>query len=195
MTVLHQGRVFADGPLDENTPAARTCATYISGGPEKRCCSSAENLHTGYGAGDVLQGVGVEVEAGEVVGVIGRNGVGKSTLMKCLMGLLPARAGSVTFDATGIVTREPADRRARHGIGYVPQGREIFPHMTVRDNLRMGRLINDAKVPLAFDEMFGHFPFLKERLAQRAGTLSGGQQEMLAIARALIGSSGPDPAG
>lgn len=147
----------------------------------------ADNLHTGYGAGDVLQGVGVEVEVGEIVGVIGRNGVGKSTLMKCLMGLLPARAGSVTFDGKD-VTHETADRRARHGIGYVPQGREIFPHMTVRDNLRMGRLINDAKTPLAFDEVFGHFPFLQERLAQRAGTLSGGQQEMLAIARALIGS-------
>ena len=147
----------------------------------------AENLHAGYGAGDVLQGVGVEVEAGEIVGVIGRNGVGKSTLMRCLIGLLPARAGSINFvnkDLTG----EPADRRARRGIGYVPQGREIFPHMTVRDNLRMGRLINDAKTPLAFDEVFGHFPFLQERLAQRAGTLSGGQQEMLAIARALIGS-------
>lgn len=147
----------------------------------------AENLHTGYGAGDVLQGVGVEVEAGEIIGVVGRNGVGKSTLMKCLIGLLPARSGSISFDGAD-VTAEPADRRARRGIGYVPQGREIFPHMTVRDNLRMGRLINDAKAPLAFNEMFMHFPFLKERLAQRAGTLSGGQQEMLAIARALIGS-------
>ncbi|MGI9437505.1 MAG: ABC transporter ATP-binding protein, partial [Geminicoccaceae bacterium] len=147
----------------------------------------ADNLHTGYGTGDVLQGVGVKIEAGEIVGVIGRNGVGKSTLMKCLIGLLPARTGSITFNG-GDVTAEPADRRARRGIGYVPQGRAIFPHMTVRDNLRMGRLINDAKAVLAFDEMFGHFPFLKERLAQRAGTLSGGQQEMLAIARALIGA-------
>lgn len=147
----------------------------------------ADNLHTGYGAGDVLQGVGIEIDIGEIVGVIGRNGVGKSTLMKCLMGLLPARTGSINFGDKDL-TGETADRRARHGIGYVPQGREIFPHMTVRDNLRMGRLINDAKTPLAFDEVFGHFPFLKERLAQRAGTLSGGQQEMLAIARALIGS-------
>lgn len=147
----------------------------------------ADNLHAGYGAGDVFQGVSVEVEAGEIVGVVGRNGVGKSTLMKCLIGLLPARTGSVAFGDKD-VTGETADKRARRGIGYVPQGREIFPHMTVRDNLRMGRLINDAKTPLAFDEMFGHFPFLKERLAQRAGTLSGGQQEMLAIARALIGS-------
>jgi branched-chain amino acid transport system ATP-binding protein len=147
----------------------------------------ASDLHAGYGAGDVLHGVGLEVDAGEIVGVVGRNGVGKSTLMKCLIGLRPARSGSVTFNGADI-TAEPADKRARRGIGYVPQGREIFPHMTVRDNLRMGRLINDAKTLLAFDEMFGHFPFLEERQAQRAGTLSGGQQEMLAIARALIGS-------
>ncbi|MDH3661051.1 MAG: ABC transporter ATP-binding protein [Alphaproteobacteria bacterium] len=149
----------------------------------------ASDLHAGYGAGDVLKGVGLEVDAGEIVGVVGRNGVGKSTLMKCLIGLLPARSGSMTFNGAD-VTAEPADKRARRGIGYVPQGREIFPHMTVRDNLRMGRLINSGKVPLAFDQVFGHFPFLEERQAQRAGTLSGGQQEMLAIARALIG--GPE---
>lgn len=149
----------------------------------------ASDLHAGYGAGDVLQGVGLEVDAGEIVGVVGRNGVGKSTLMKCLIGLLPARSGSMTFNGAD-VTAEPADKRARRGIGYVPQGREIFPHMTVRDNLRMGRLINSGKAPLAFDQVFGHFPFLEERQAQRAGTLSGGQQEMLAIARALIG--GPE---
>ena len=147
----------------------------------------ASDLHAGYGAGDVLQGVGVEVDAGEIVGVVGRNGVGKSTLMRCLIGLLPIRSGKVALSGAD-VTAEPADRRARRGIGYVPQGREIFAHMTVRDNLRMGRLINSAQSTLDFDQVFGHFPFLEERLAQRAGTLSGGQQEMLAIARALIGS-------
>ena len=149
----------------------------------------ASDIHAGYGAGDVLQGVGVEVDAGEIVGVVGRNGVGKSTLMRCLIGLLPIRSGKVALSGAD-VTAEPADRRARRGIGYVPQGREIFAHMTVLDNLRMGRLINSAKSALDFDQVFGHFPFLEERLTQRAGTLSGGQQEMLAIARALIG--GPD---
>lgn len=150
---------------------------------------SASELRSGYGTSDVLQDVGITVERGEVVGVLGRNGVGKTTLMKTLIGLLPARAGSIVFrdqDVTGL----SADKRARLGIGYVPQGRGIFPDMTVRDNLRMGGLINAANAALDFDLVFDYFPFLKERQAQRGGTLSGGQQAMLAIARALIG--GPD---
>jgi urea ABC transporter ATP-binding protein UrtE len=148
---------------------------------------AATDLRAGYGAGDVLQGVSIEVQPSEIVGVIGRNGVGKSTLMKALIGLLPLRHGHIAFrDAD--VTAESADRRARRGIGYVPQGREIFPHMTVRDNLRMGRLVNAVRGNLDYEEVFGHFPFLRERQGQRGGTLSGGQQEMLAIARALIGA-------
>ncbi len=150
---------------------------------------SASELRSGYGTSDVLQDVGITVEHGEVVGVLGRNGVGKTTLMKTLIGLLPARAGNIVFrdqDVTGL----SADKRARLGIGYVPQGRGIFPDMTVRDNLRMGGLINAANPTLDFDLVFDYFPFLKERQAQRGGTLSGGQQAMLAIARALIG--GPD---
>ena len=150
---------------------------------------SASDLRSGYATGDVLQDVGVTVEQGEVVGVLGRNGVGKTTLMKTLIGLLPARAGRIVFRDQD-VTNLSADRRARLGIGYVPQGRGIFPQMTVRDNLRMGGLINASKKPLDFDLVFGYFPFLKERLTQRGGTLSGGQQAMLAIARALV--STPD---
>jgi len=148
---------------------------------------AATDLRAGYGAGDVLQGVSVTVEPGEIVGVLGRNGVGKSTLMKMLIGLLPVRQGRIAFHDAD-VTAESADRRARRGIGYVPQGREVFPHMSVRDNLRMGRLINAGRGNLDFDEIFGYFPFLRERQHQRAGTLSGGQQEMLAIGRALIGA-------
>lgn len=150
---------------------------------------SASDLRSGYATGDVLQDVGISVEQGEVVGVLGRNGVGKTTLMKTLIGLLPARAGKIVFhdeDVTGL----SADTRARLGIGYVPQGRGIFPNMSVRDNLRMGGLINGSKGSLDFDLVFGYFPILKERLAQRGGTLSGGQQAMLAIARALI--NGPN---
>jgi branched-chain amino acid transport system ATP-binding protein len=150
---------------------------------------SASDLRSGYGTSDVLQDVGVTVEQGEVVGVLGRNGVGKTTLMKTLIGLLPARAGQIVFRDQD-VTKLSADTRARLGIGYVPQGRGIFPYMTVRDNLRMGGLINASRTSLDFDLVFGYFPFLKERLAQRGGTLSGGQQAMLAIARALI--SWPD---
>lgn len=150
---------------------------------------SASDLRSGYATSDVLQDVGVTVEQGEVVGVLGRNGVGKTTLMKTLIGLLPARAGQIIFRDQD-VTKLSADKRARLGIGYVPQGRGIFPQMTVRDNLRMGGLINASKKSLDFDLVFGYFPFLKERLTQRGGTLSGGQQAMLAIARALI--STPD---
>ena len=148
---------------------------------------SASDLRSGYATSDVLQDVGVTVEQGEVVGVLGRNGVGKTTLMKTLIGLLPARAGQIVFRDQD-VTKLSADRRARLGIGYVPQGRGIFPQMTVRDNLRMGGLINASKKSLDFDLVFGYFPFLKERLTQRGGTLSGGQQAMLAIARALVSS-------
>ena len=147
------------------------------------------NLRSGYATGDVLQGVSVTVEPGEVVGVLGRNGVGKSTLMKSVIGLLPARTGSIRYKGDD-VTREGADRRARRGMGYVPQGREMFPKMSVLDNLRMGRFVNADAGSFALDEVCGWFPFLKDRARQRAGTLSGGQQEMLAIARALI--NGPD---
>jgi urea ABC transporter ATP-binding protein UrtE len=150
---------------------------------------AAEGLRSGYATGDVLQGVGLEVGAGEIVGVLGRNGVGKSTLIRTLIGLLPARSGQIRFKGEDI-TREGANLRARRGIGYVPQGREIFPHMSVMDNLRMGGFVNAGRGAFALDEVLGWFPFLRERLRQRGGTLSGGQQEMLAIARALV--NGPD---
>jgi urea transport system ATP-binding protein len=146
---------------------------------------SASSLRSGYATGDVLQDVDITVERGEVVGVLGRNGVGKTTLMKTLIGLLPVRAGRIVFREED-VSRLSADKRARLGIGYVPQGRGIFPDMTVRDNLRMGGLINQSNRSLDFDLVFSYFPFLKDRLAQKGGTLSGGQQAMLAIARALI---------
>jgi urea ABC transporter ATP-binding protein UrtE len=146
---------------------------------------SASGLRSGYGTGDVLQNVSIEVSPGEVVGVLGRNGMGKSTLMRTTIGLLPARAGSVAFEGVDI-TRESADVRARRGIGYVPQGREIFPHLTVLENLQMGRLVNAERGRYALDEVYEWFPFLRERKHQRGGTLSGGQQEMLAIARALV---------
>jgi len=142
-------------------------------------------LRAGYATGDVLQDVSVEVGAGEIVGVLGRNGVGKSTLMRALIGLLPARSGSIVFRGDDITAR-PANRRAALGIGYVPQGREVFAHMSVLDNLRMGQFINRTR-EFKPEQVYGYFPFLRDRSRQRAGTLSGGQQEMLAIARALIG--------
>jgi urea ABC transporter ATP-binding protein UrtE len=145
-----------------------------------------EGLRTGYATGDVLQQVSVHVDDGEVVGVLGRNGVGKSTLMRAVIGLLPARSGAIRLRESD-VTRESADQRARRGVGYVPQGRDIFPSMSVLDNLRMGRFISAGNDAFSLDDVYGYFPFLRERARQRGGTLSGGQQEMLAIARALVG--------
>ncbi len=146
---------------------------------------STSKIIAGYKTANVLRGVSIEVEPGEIVAVVGRNGVGKTTLMRTLIGLLPLREGRITFNGMDI-SGESADRRARRGIAYAPQGRGIFPHLTVQENLRMGSFINDAQPVPNFDLVFGYFPFLKERLSQRGGTLSGGQQAMLAIARALI---------
>jgi urea transport system ATP-binding protein len=148
-----------------------------------------EGLRAGYATGDVLQGISMTVASGEVVGVLGRNGVGKSTLMKAVIGLLPARSGTLRFKGDEI-TREGAHRRARRGIGYVPQGREIFPHMSVLDNLRMGQFVNQGAGDFNIQQVYDWFPFLRDRGRQRGGTLSGGQQEMLAIARALV--NGPE---
>jgi urea transport system ATP-binding protein len=149
---------------------------------------AANGLRAGYATGDVLQDVSIEVAPGEIVGVLGRNGVGKTTLMRALIGLLSARSGSIIFRGEDI-TRRPANRRAALGIGYVPQGREVFAHMSVLDNLRMGQFINRTR-EFRPDDVYSYFPFLQDRSRQRAGTLSGGQQEMLAIARALV--AGPD---
>lgn len=144
-------------------------------------------LRSGYATGDVLQGVSLGLDAGEIVGVVGRNGVGKTTLMRTVIGLLPARSGVIRLrDAD--VTKLRAEDRARRGIGYVPQGRGMFGAMSVLDNLRTGGFIGGGRNPPQFEMVYGYFPFLRERSRQLAGTLSGGQQEMLAIARALIGS-------
>lgn len=149
----------------------------------------ARQIRSGYSTGDVLQGISIAVAPSEIVGVLGRNGMGKTTLLRTLIGLLPVRDGSVLLYGRD-VTRERAHSRARRGIGYVPQGREIFPDMSVIDNLRMGQFIGGARAATAnspdFDLAYRYFPFLQQRKAQRGSTLSGGQQEMLAIARALV---------
>lgn len=146
----------------------------------------AEGLCSGYGAGDVIRFVDISVAAGEIVGVIGRNGVGKTTLVQTLIGALTARAGQIRLDGRD-VTGWTADERARVGVALVPQGRGIFPNMSVVDNLRTGRLIGRPRGSLRFELVYESFPFLKKRTRQLAGTLSGGEQEMLAIARALVG--------
>jgi len=144
---------------------------------------SVEGLDAAYGESQVLWSVGFDVAAGELVCLMGRNGVGKTTLLKTAMGLLPARRGRVVFDGADI-TSWPSDRRARAGIGYVPQGREIFPHLTVEENLRMA-LLGCGRAG-GIDEALELFPALKPLLARKGGVLSGGEQQMLAIGRALL---------
>jgi branched-chain amino acid transport system ATP-binding protein len=142
-----------------------------------------ENLHTHYGKSHVLQGASLRVEDGEAVALLGRNGVGKTTTLKSIMGLVPPSNGAVTFADTRL-DQIPAHKIASVGLGYVPQGRKIFPSLTVLENLCLG--LSGAPDQQRLDEIFEHFPRLKERLRQEGGTLSGGEQQMLAIARCLI---------
>ena len=144
-------------------------------------------LRAGYGGKPVLQGVELTVERGTIAAVIGRNGVGKSTLMKTLIGLLPAMDGTVTFEGRDMRALKP-HQRAHLGIGYVPQGREVFPRMSVEENLKVGEMIHGGRKTADYDRIYDFFPILKERRNQRAGTLSGGQQQQLAIGRVLVGS-------
>ena len=144
---------------------------------------SIDALDVAYGESQVLWAVDLEVAAGEIVCLMGRNGVGKTTLLKTAMGLLPARGGRVTLDGAD-VTAWPTDRRVRAGIGYVPQGREIFPHLTVAENLRMALL--GCGRARGIEEPLELFPALRPLLARKGGVLSGGEQQMLAIARALM---------
>jgi branched-chain amino acid transport system ATP-binding protein len=147
---------------------------------------SVEGLRGGYGGEPVLQGVDLSVGRGEIVAVIGRNGMGKSTLMRALIGLLPASAGSIILDGQDIA-QIPANRRARLGIGYIPQGRDVFPRLSVRENLLVGEAARANGGAPDYDRVHAFFPILKERASQAAGTLSGGQQQQLAIGRAMIG--------
>ena len=144
---------------------------------------SVSRLDVAYGQSQVLWDVDLDVGAGELVCLMGRNGVGKTTLLKTAMGLLPARRGRVSFDGTEITGWSP-DRRARAGIGYVPQGREIFPRLTVEENLRMA-LLGTGRAT-ALDEPLELFPALAPLLRRQGGVLSGGEQQMLAIGRALL---------
>jgi branched-chain amino acid transport system ATP-binding protein len=147
---------------------------------------SARGLRSGYGGKPVLQGVDIDVRPGEIVAIIGRNGVGKSTLMKTLVGLLTVTAGSIRFSGQQ-VEQLAAHKRARRGIGYVPQGRDVFPRMSVEENLKVGEMIRGRADSADYERVYVAFPILAERRHQRAGTLSGGQQQQLAIGRVLIG--------
>jgi branched-chain amino acid transport system ATP-binding protein len=151
----------------------------------KEVILSTLGLRAGYGGKPVLQGLEIEVREGEIVAVIGRNGVGKSTLMKSLIGLVPAMSGSIVYRGESVELL-PSHKRARLGMGYVPQGRDVFPRLTVAENIEVGAAIK-GEIPRASKKrILDAFPILAERWSQRAGTLSGGQQQQLAIGRVLI---------
>jgi len=141
------------------------------------------DLNQYYGGSHILRNLSFEVPAGKVTALLGRNGVGKTTLLKTLMGLVPAATGSIKFGDRDLTAAAPY-QRARAGIGYVPQGREIFPRLTVEENLRLGLATQprDASIP---DRIYKMFPVLNQMLRRRGGDLSGGQQQQLAIGRAL----------
>jgi branched-chain amino acid transport system ATP-binding protein len=141
-------------------------------------------LKSGYGSVPILAGISISVEAGEFVGILGHNGMGKTTLLRTLMGYLPATEGSIKFDGQD-VTRLATHQRARRGLGLVPQGREIFPTLTVRDNLRMGFALSKGDEIAAIDAVLADFPRLERLLDRPGGALSGGEQQLLALARCL----------
>ena len=147
------------------------------------------SLHAGYGRIPILHGVEFEVEKGSCVGILGHNGMGKSTLLKTIIGQISATSGTVELEGRDI-TREPTHMRTNSGIGFIPQGREIFPNLSVKENLQMGllRLANKHDRRQAYELALEEFPRLKALLDRRGGVLSGGEQQILAIARSLAGN-------
>ena len=150
---------------------------------------AVEDVTAGFGATTVLHGLSFSVQEGEIAGIFGLNGAGKSVSMKVLAGVVPVRSGHISFRGRDITTM-PAEERVAAGMGHVPQGRQVFPALTVEENLRLGaytlRRRDRARYASALDGVLDRFPLLAERRAQLAGTLSGGQQASLAVARALI---------
>jgi urea transport system ATP-binding protein len=144
---------------------------------------TVKNIHQYYGGSHILRDVTFEAKLGKVTVLLGRNGVGKTTLLKSLMGLVPIKSGSIELEGKPIQKATPYDR-ARAGIGFVPQGREIFARLTVEENLRMGLAYKSGGTPIP-GELYELFPVLKQMINRRGGDLSGGQQQQLAIARAL----------
>ncbi|PQP82835.1 urea ABC transporter ATP-binding subunit UrtE [Paenibacillus sp. PCH8] len=150
---------------------------------------SLQRIESGYGESNVLRGVTLDVQPGQVVCLMGRNGVGKTTLMKTLMGLLKTRKGSIQWKNMELSAFDPA-KRARAGIGYVPQGREIFPQLTVKENLLLGLETSAPGVKVFPEDVLAMFPVLATMYGRQGGDLSGGQQQQLAFARALASRPG-----
>ncbi|MPM02826.1 High-affinity branched-chain amino acid transport ATP-binding protein LivF [bioreactor metagenome] len=148
---------------------------------------TVEGLRSRYGRIEVLHGIDLEVQSGEIVTVVGANGAGKTTLLRCLSGVQPVNSGTITFRGEALVP-VPAYRRLARGLAQSPEGRQIFTNLTVEENLRLGAfLFADDRVEKDMDDAFRMFPVLKEKRNLAAGGLSGGQQQMLAMARALMG--------
>jgi amino acid/amide ABC transporter ATP-binding protein 2, HAAT family (TC 3.A.1.4.-) len=143
------------------------------------------NLNAGYDGTPILRDVSFSVDDSEIVGIVGRNGVGKTTLLKSIMGLLEPETGSIQYNGEELTGRSP-DEHAKRSIGYVPQGRDVFPDLTVKENLLVGESVGDDD-ETRYEQVYNYFPILEERADQDAGTMSGGQQQMLAIGRALVG--------
>jgi branched-chain amino acid transport system ATP-binding protein len=143
-----------------------------------------DNVTSGYGAVSIVKGVSLSVQPGEIVALLGKNGMGKTTLLKTILGMVALRGGGVTIGGQALAGLSPA-RLVALGIGYAPQEQPLFQDLSIRDNLRLA-VPSDRHLPDALERLFGHFPFLKDRLAQRAGTLSGGEQKMLILGRALM---------
>lgn len=146
---------------------------------------TVDNVHAGYGKAEVLRGLSLRIPSGGVLGVLGRNGMGKSTLVRCIAGLNPPTSGRIKAGDWDITMR-PAHERARVGLTTVVQGRGMFPNLTVRENLEMGRIASGRTLASRLDEVVSYFPRLGERMNQKAGTMSGGEQQMLAIGRGLM---------
>ena len=145
------------------------------------------DIRVAYGESEVVHGISLNVQKGEILCVLGRNGVGKTTTIKAIMGLLPAKSGSIFYNGKEITKMKPF-QIARLGVGYVPQGRMIYPKLTVEENLLSGTLVQGKGKQTIPEEIFEWFPVLKDRLQQKGGTLSGGEQQQLAIGRCMAGN-------
>ncbi len=180
------GDIQADPAVRAAYLGAAPASAPVDRGPVSRLDAlRVVNLTAGYGAAPVLSGVEIEVRQGEAVALLGANGAGKSTLMRVIAGLHPAAKGQVAFEG-GLLNGLSANERVRRGVVLSPEGRQVFPELTVRDNIRLGAFLDRRDLEARTQEMLARFPRLSERLHQRAGLLSGGEQQMLALARALM---------
>jgi len=200
VTVMNEGRVLLDGTVEDARSSPKVQEVYIGSGAAHVAAKPREtaarpepiltldDVHTYYGKSHILNGVSFTVHQNEIVALLGRNGAGKSTLLKSLVGIAPAARGSVRLAGEELVGRPPAEV-ARLGIGYVPQGRGLFAGMTVAENLELGRLKRRTGNGIHWDleRIFDYFPRIRERLDTPADYLSGGEQQMVAVARALSG--------